>query len=514
MRAGPTAAQQVPTWSNEDMQFYLHGSMSTEVIPETMLRAFIATYPDMFPSKDFSHIGAIPDTAFGWPVGFTRANPAHLASLPSVGINCAACHTAQISSPGMPDVRVLGTAAVFDAEAFFGSIVISTFRTEDPGNMQKFLGNYIDESDPEPDATKRAQRRAQFDAAWQKQSAAITAAMSADAAGAKGAGPGSLQNLTPADFRLAAGQITGGGVTDTAIGQLAVNSLKLFHNIRAALHVPDQPPAKAPPLSGPGRNDAFGLLSAALFDSPQPFAPVKYGIVWNIENRHFVHWDGNTRSPLARNLLAAVGLGAPLIGNHANLRFDLIARHTNLTEKIHAPRYPYPVDLTAAARGKPTYESTCLACHDGVESDKRLYSPDDVKTDPVRAKLFNQIQADKFNNFLAKLETPGYTPPAEPGIRSTGKYFSPSLAGVWARSPYLHNGSVRTMDQLLSPPASRQTTFHRGSTTFDPVHMGYTDEGTYLLDTQTPASNNSGHDYGTHLSPTQKSDLIEYLKTL
>ena len=43
--------------------------------------------------------------------------------------------------------------------------------------------------------------------------------------------------------------------------------LKLFHNMRAALHVPDQPPEKAPPPSGPGRNDAFGLLSAGLFNA-------------------------------------------------------------------------------------------------------------------------------------------------------------------------------------------------------------------------------------------------------
>src|SRR5947209_14026357 len=92
--------------------------------------------------------------------------------------------------------------------------------------------------------------------------------------------------------------------------------LRLFHNMRAALHVPDQPPEKAPPSSGPGRNDAFGLLAAVLFGTPQPYAPVKYGLVWNVNKRHWVHWDGNTQSALGRNLLASLGLGAPLIGKH------------------------------------------------------------------------------------------------------------------------------------------------------------------------------------------------------
>src|SRR3954466_7147827 len=79
---------QVPTWSADDTAFYEQGSMSTEVVPEVVLKAFVAAYPDIFPTQDFSHLGAIPDPRFGWPIGFSRAKPAHLAGLPSVGINC------------------------------------------------------------------------------------------------------------------------------------------------------------------------------------------------------------------------------------------------------------------------------------------------------------------------------------------------------------------------------------------------------------------------------------------
>src|SRR4029077_19295121 len=87
-----------PSWSKDDLNFFLHGSMSTEVVPESVLRAFIKTYPDLFPSSDLSHLGLIPDQELGWPIGFSRKNLRHLAGMSSIGINCASCHVAQITS--------------------------------------------------------------------------------------------------------------------------------------------------------------------------------------------------------------------------------------------------------------------------------------------------------------------------------------------------------------------------------------------------------------------------------
>ena len=52
--------------------------MGTEVVPEVVLGAFIRIYPDLFPSRDLSHLGLIPDPAFGWPVGFSRRPVGHL----------------------------------------------------------------------------------------------------------------------------------------------------------------------------------------------------------------------------------------------------------------------------------------------------------------------------------------------------------------------------------------------------------------------------------------------------
>jgi hypothetical protein len=488
---------QVPSWTRDDLNFFLHGSMGTEIFPEPVLRAFIQVYPDLFPTPDLSHLGLIPDSDFGWPIGFSRRMAVkHLGNLPAVGINCASCHVSQITSTTSDKpIRILGTTSDFNVEAFFGSVLGATFKTADPANMKKFLAVYLGVQPPA------------FEAAWNQQQDKIVATMKEDPSGAKDIAPGELNAIASADLQPPFDR-------DTDLASRAHAMLRLFHNMRAVLHVPDQPPEKLPPASGPGRNDAFGLLSASLLNSPQPYAPIKFGLVWNVEKRPWVHWDGNTRSPIARNLLASLGLGAPLHGHKADLDFELIKRQTELTEKIRPPRYPFTTDQRIAKQGAQLFAMNCASCHTGPENDQRLHAVAEVGTDPLRANLFNQRQADGFNQFLAELELPGYEPPAQPGVRTTGKYFAASLHGVWARSPYLHNGSVRTMQELLLPPNERAKTFHRGSQKYDVAQMGYTDEGAYVFDTTTSGNANSGHDYGTRLSTKEKADLMEYLKTL
>ena len=504
---GETASAQVPTWSRQDLDFFLHGSMSTEVFPETVLRAFIRTYPDLFPSQDLSHLGLIPDPAFGWPVGFSRKPVEHLGGLSAVGVNCAACHVGEVTSAaGTAPVRVLGVTSHFDAEAYFGAVTVATFRTAEPANMKRFLAAYLTVNDP----VSGDQAQQLLTTQWESQEQKISAAMSADPSGSTNLALGALHRLGDADLRLNHQVLNAGADLATLTSSL----LKLFHNMRAALHIPDQPPEKLPPASGPGRNDAFGLLSAVLFGAPQPFAPVKYGLVWNLDKRRWVHWDGNTQSPIGRNLLASIGLGAPLFGRRADLDFAMVRRQTDLSERIRAPRYPFAIDDAAAQRGAVHYQARCASCHDGPETDGRLHAPSEIGTEPNRAELFTQVQADRFNKFLADLETPGYQAASESGIRSMQKYWAASLAGVWARSPYLHNGSVRTMQGLLTSPAERAKSFRRGSRVYDSRQMGYTDEGDYLFDTTRAGNSCAGHDYGTDLSTGRKRELIEYLKTL
>ena len=391
--------EQVPTWSQDDMNFFLHGSMSTEVVPEGVLRTFIKIYPELFPAADLTYLGLIPDPEFGWPIGISRKTDVkHLGGLSAVGINCASCHVAQITSTSSnKPIRLLGATSHFNVEAFFGAVIVATFKTADPANMKKFLAAHSEVD------------QKSFEKAWKKQEKEIVAALKADPFGAKEIAPGELHTIANGDVRLDQYALE----HDVDLAAHAQTLAKLFHNMRAALHVPDKPPAKAPPASGPGRNDAFGLLAASLLQMPQPYSPIKFGLVWNIDQRSWVHWDGNTKSPIARNLLASLGLGAPLHGKHGDLEFAMVKRQTDLSETIRPPKYPFDVDAASAKRGSDHFAAKCVSCHASPESDKRLYPVAEIGTDPHRAEMFTQKLADGFNKFLAELEAEGYEPPKE-----------------------------------------------------------------------------------------------------
>lgn len=476
------------------------------MVPEAVLRAFIRIYPDLFPSKDLTHLGLLPDAKFGWPVGISRKEVPHLGGLSSLGVNCAACHVTEFQPLGGGDpVRVLGSASHFDAAAFFSAIVVATFRTSETPNMKRFLGAYLAESNP-ADAAKI---QPIFEAKWKEQEEKINAVLIANPVGAKDIAAGNLHFLAPGSLQMDLMK-----VQVAEFPGFVELMVKLFHNMRVSIHVPDKPPEKLPPSAGPGRSDAFGLLSAVLLGTPAPHAPVKFGMVWNLENRPWVHWDGNTRSPIGRNLLSALGLGAPLIGKKAHIDFTGMKRHTEITERIRPPKFPFAINDESAKRGALHYQAQCARCHDVPEGDARLHSLADIGTAPQRSEQFTKEMADGFNALIATLEMPGYEPSPFPGMRATGKLWAPSLAGVWARGPYLHNGSVRTMQELLTPSAERPKKQRRGSRTYDPALMGFTDEGPYELDATLPHNSNAGHEFGAALAPEEKKDLIEYLKTL
>ncbi|MGV8664593.1 c-type cytochrome, partial [Pseudomonas aeruginosa] len=52
-------------------------------------------------------------------------------------------------------------------------------------------------------------------------------------------------------------------------------------------------------------------------------------------------------------------------------------------------------------------------------------------------------------------------------------YKSRPLNGIWGSPPYLHNGSVASLYDLLLPSDMWPRTFYPGSVEFDPVNVGY-----------------------------------------
>jgi mono/diheme cytochrome c family protein len=99
----------------------------------------------------------------------------------------------------------------------------------------------------------------------------------------------------------------------------------------------------------------------------------------------------------------------------------------------------------------------------------------------------------------------------------TLEYKAAPLAGIWATAPYLHNGSVPNLYELLLPAEQRSSSFHVGSTRFDPVKVGFETgptEGTTLIDTTKEGNRNSGHDMYGEFSEQERWQLVEYMKSL
>jgi hypothetical protein len=101
-------------------------------------------------------------------------------------------------------------------------------------------------------------------------------------------------------------------------------------------------------------------------------------------------------------------------------------------------------------------------------------------------------------------------------------YESRVLHGIWATAPYLHNGSVPNLWELLTPPDQRKPFFMVGSKAYDRVNVGYVTDSSPFKDGKlvvgseaVPGNSNAGHDFGTKtLTDDEKWQLIEYLKQL
>jgi hypothetical protein len=101
-------------------------------------------------------------------------------------------------------------------------------------------------------------------------------------------------------------------------------------------------------------------------------------------------------------------------------------------------------------------------------------------------------------------------------------YKARPLDGVWATAPYLHNGSVPSLYQLLLPADRRLRSFRVGSRVFDPVNVGFRTDAQEFFEFRTraadgepiPGNSNAGHEFGARLTDQQRWQLVEYLKTL
>ena len=288
------------------------------------------------------------------------------------------------------------------------------------------------------------------------------------------------------------------------------------------------------PQFGPGRIDTFGPAKALLnFAKAQRPLTKAEGIgttdlpsVWLQKQREHMHlhWDGNNTKVTERNRSAAFGTGA----YPATLDRESMARTQAYLDTLKPEPYPDPIDRVKASRGEAVYRELCAGCH-GPDGARFQAGQGALGTVTPIAKIgTDRHRLDSYTEELALNQSLLYAGTPDPSerfanFRKTYGYANMPLDGIWLRAPYLHNGSVPTLRDLLEPGAKRKKTFFRGGDLFDSVRVGFVEaaEGRgnqppFLYDTALPGNGNQGHEgkmYGTELPALDKDALVEYLKT-
>jgi hypothetical protein len=302
---------------------------------------------------------------------------------------------------------------------------------------------------------------------------------------------------------------------------------------------------------------AEGLRLVNVIDMPighaQGFADALS--IWNLQARmgRGFHWDGNTTLLSESSITAAVGMGAtPAAMDHTAL--NLIAR---FAKTLMPPKYdeyaPKQHDAVKSEKGKRIYFEHCASCHSPTGHRFGMVEPiENLGTDRNRLDAFTHELAAKFKTKLGR----GYDWQFRQ-FRTTIGYSNMPLGGIWLRAPYLHNGSVRTLRDLLKKPTcrpnlsdkeceedklkARPDEFCRGNDAYDWENIGFQSDlskdvcegqGFFWYDTKAGdeydeeeydeegrllrlgGNGNQGHLMGTDLHDDQKEALLEYLKTL
>lgn len=287
------------------------------------------------------------------------------------------------------------------------------------------------------------------------------------------------------------------------------------------------------PRWGRGRVDTFNPYKAIQFNWDLSKLPPHelvgasdFPSIWNQKPREgmHLHWDGDNDSVDERNLSASLGAGVtPVTVDHERL-----GRVREWIWTLEPPKYPFRVDQALADRGAPLYQQHCVQCHAGPEFRSAGFDQQahpDWKVGQVEP--IDRIQTDRYRldsyTFTFALNQYGLYP-ASPyqfkHFRKTNGYANQPLDAIWLRGPFLHNGSVPTLRDLLDAPDQRPVRFYRGYDVFDQQKVGFLSDVPSangqvfsLYDTTIAGNGNAGHVYGTSLSADDKQAIVEYMKT-
>lgn len=462
----PFVTNRGPVYYSDIDEHFRYGSIGgedTDGIPYWLWKALPVVFADKLPGEDFTALGFIQEPDHELPIGFAKST--RTIGLDVVTQNCATCHVGTLRE--RPDTP---------------RSVISTMPANTV-NLQAYI-QFL--------TTVAVDER-------------FTASHIMPTIAAMGANLNPLEKLVYKYF---------------AIPQTRDALLRERYD----LSFMDQQSAY-----GPGRVDTFTSYKTRRFGFPSDqLDPAElngiadFPSIWNQGPRAgiYLHWDGNNNNPDERNRTAALALVSP-----ATLNFDSLFRLQEWLKVLPPPTYPYAIDAGVAARGQRIYEANCASCHSILDRPDRArletVTPiDELQTDRGRLDSYTYELASNQYSIFSGIAYRGEDKRFR-SYRKTNGYANTPLDGIWLRSPYLHNGSVPTLRDLLKKPEDRPKIFYRGYDVYDQANGGYVSnvakedgKAFFEYNTALPGNGNGGHLYGTDLPEDAKTALVEYLKTL
>lgn len=258
----------------------------------------------------------------------------------------------------------------------------------------------------------------------------------------------------------------------------------------------------------------------AMLDIPSDVIPTDTPPWWLLKKKNAMFYNGFGRGDFGRFLMASNLL---TVNDTAESKTvdenmpDVLA----YIYSLKAPKYPLPVNSSLAEKGKVLFEKNCSSCHGtyGANSSyPNLLIPESIiKTDSFLYKS-NYSNPQFVSWFNKSWFTTGNHPAS---LQPFEGYIAPPLDGIWITAPYLHNGSVPTLDAVLNS-SSRPRYWSRS---FDKPEYDYENPGwkftveqkggsTSVYNTDLPGYGNYGHYFGDGFNDTERKAVIEYLKTL
>ncbi len=478
------------------------------------------------------------------PIGITKSIDPEYA--PMSGINCLACHTSMISNANGQFFLVDGGSSRFAIDRFIGEMIKAMVATlVNPVEFEAFYARYQLQAqfiNGEPEAKEPADMGGFVRQAYLLKDTKFLEAKLADPNAPKAV----IGSSYPTSQELS-----------TKSGMYLYLAKRLVWFLGQVKYGTSNDPNVAE--SGLGRSNPWSPTKKMLADkylhSKTSYhvegGPVNTPFVWDHDRQRLVFWAGNTNSMVERNMAQAVALltdfNQQSFATTASIRrLETISQYVR---KAHAPSWPQnilgPINMQAAYYGKLIYQDKCLGCHDPKANEHNTGSAQfnyyDVGTDDSYYQgqiemldgkdLFTDILTPFMSNVKAAsvineriLDMSFFEKGRVPVVwikPTSNKLDAKPLAGIWATPPFLHNGSVPTIWDLLQPVSKRPTKFHIGGFVYDSVKLGYIEDASlpdgsnFVVNCPKGCVGNSnkGHEFGTNLSDDEKKALIEFLKS-